>query len=405
MRILLVSEDLPAPQVGGLGKHAVRLGNALIEKGHAVTLMGRSDIDYAPCAAEVGFHGPFIAGFDFRGAGWKEHALGVFLPYKRPHIAKRIARAILARARDFDVVHYHGHLPLVGRYIPPQVNFVQTRHDQGSECIISVRFRDGAPCTASDARTCAACAGAHPNALQRAVSAAAVRQYRRRNAAAFARHKTIFVSEFLRRRLDAVLPLGGSRSFVIHNFIDLKALPPPASVQGAPPADAKRIVIAARIDAMKGVEAFLQALAHRPTGGLEIEILGDGPLRLRAEQAFASSSVRFLGWCSQARTLAHLARADLVVVPSLWDEPCASTILEGLALGKRVLALARGGTPELRRYERWPGQLALFGSLQGLVAALLEERPAARHAAREFRADVSLMLPQILTVYEQRSRA
>lgn len=405
MRILLVSEDLPAPQVGGLGKHAVRLGNALIEKGHAVTLMGRSDIDYAPCAAEVGFRGPFIAGFDFRGAGWKEHALGVFLPYKRPHIAKRIARAILARARDFDVVHYHGHLPLVGRYIPPQVNFVQTRHDQGSECIIGVRFRNGAPCTATDARTCAACASANPNPLQRVVSTAAVRQYRRRNGAAFARHKTIFVSEFLRRRLDAIVPLAGSRSFVIHNFIDLKDLPRPAAAPAAAPAHVKRIVIASRIDAMKGIEAFLQALAQRPVGGLEIEIVGDGPLRLRAEQAFASPSVRFLGWCSQARTLEHLARADLAVVPSLWDEPCASTILEGLALGKRVLALARGGTPELKRYERWPGQLVLFESMAALVAGLPGERGVSRHPEREFRADVALMLPRILTVYEQRSAA
>jgi len=405
MKILLVSEDLPAPQVGGLGKHAVRLGNALIEKGHAVTLMGRSDIDYAPCAAEVGFRGPFIAGFDFRHAGWKEQALGVFLPYKRPHIAKRIARAILARARDFDVVHYHGHLPLVARYIPPQVNFVQTRHDQGSECIISVRFRNGAPCTATDARACAACASANPNGLQRVVSTAAVRQYRRRNAAAFARHKTIFVSEFLRRRLDAVVPLEGSRSFVIHNFIDLKDLPRRASAHCAAAANAKRIVIASRIDAMKGIEAFLQALAQRPIGRLEVEIIGDGPLRPRAEQAFASRSVRFLGWCSQARTLEHLARADLVVVPSVWDEPCASTILEGLALGKRVLALARGGTPELQRYERWAGQLALFESMKELIAALPDERRAIVHPEREFRADVALMLPRILTVYAQRSGA
>ena len=39
MRILMVSEDIPAPQVGGLGKHVVTLANALIDAGHQVHLM------------------------------------------------------------------------------------------------------------------------------------------------------------------------------------------------------------------------------------------------------------------------------------------------------------------------------------------------------------------------------
>src|ERR1017187_1805328 len=113
MRILLVSEDIPARQLGGLGRHVVRLGNALLGRGHTVTLMGRADIPYDECASEVGFNGPYIGGFDWRRVGWKEVTLGVFLPFKRPHIAKRIARSILARSGEFDVVHYHGHFPLV----------------------------------------------------------------------------------------------------------------------------------------------------------------------------------------------------------------------------------------------------------------------------------------------------
>ena len=60
-----------------------------------------------------------------------------------------------------------------------------------------------------------------------------------------------------------------------------------------------------------------------------------------------------------------------MVVPSIWEEPCGTTILEGLALRKPVLALALGGTPELKRYERWDGQLALFDSMEELVGALV----------------------------------
>jgi glycosyltransferase involved in cell wall biosynthesis len=403
MRILIVSEEIPRLQVGGLGKHAVRLGNALLERGHSVALMGRSDIDYAPCAAEVGFNGPFISGFDFKGCGWKEHVLGVFLPYKRPYAAKRIARAILDHAGDFDVVHYHGHLPMVGRYIPPHVNFIQTRHDQGSECVIHLRFRNGQPCTATEARTCAGCATAQPNFFQREISAAAVRQYRRQTAEAFARHKTIFVSDFLRQRFDRVVPGDRSRtSFTIHNFIDLKTLPEHPGI--ATPANARRVVIVARIDEGKGVEAFLDALSRSPASGIEVEIVGDGTLRARAERNFASPSVRFLGWCSQAQTLQHVLRADAVVVPSICEEAFGLTTLEGLALGKPVFALALGGTPELRRYERWDGQLALFGDMEQLVSALVENPLPLRQPNRDFKADIVLMLPELIGVYQEGKR-
>lgn len=405
MRILIVSEDIPAPQVGGLGKHAVRLGNALLARGHAVALMGRSELDYAQCAAEVGFDGPFIGGFDFKRAGWKEHVLGAFLPYKRSHAARRIARAILERAGDFDVVHYHGHLPMVGRYIPPGVNFVQTRHDHGSECLTHVRFRNGRPCTASDARACAGCATAEPNVLQREISAAAVRQYRRQSAEAFARHKTIFVSDALRQRFEAVVPGDRSRpGFVVHNFIDLKSLPECLEQELVTARHRRRIVIVARIDEVKGVEAFLEALGRLRAGAVEVEIVGDGPLRTRAERAFASSAVRFLGWCSQAQTLERVLRADAVVVPSIWEEPCGTTILEGLALGKPVFALALGGTPELGRYELWRGQLALFGSMEELVCALADQPLPLGKPAGGFKADVALMLPRLIAVYQEARR-
>jgi glycogen(starch) synthase len=401
MRILLVSEDVPRPRMGGLGKHVVTLGNALIERGHAVTLMGLAGgFDYAQC--EVGFNGPYIAGFDFERCGWKEHWLGVFLPYKRPYIARRIARAILARAGDFDVVHYHGHLPMLGRYIPAQVNFVQTRHDQGSDCITHLRFRNGRPCTASDPRACAGCATARPNFVQREISAAAVRQYRRETAEAFARHKTIFVSEFLRQSFDKAAPgPRSSRSFVVHNFLDLKSFPAPGAALTTT-GKLRRVVIAARLDEAKGVEAFLEAWSRSPSG-IEVDIVGDGPRRAAAERAYASPAVRFLGWCSQAQTLEHVLRADALVVPSICEEACATTILEGLALAKPVFALTLGGTPELKRYERWERQLALFSSMEELVCALTDRPLPSGQPYRDFEGDAARLLPQLIAVYEARA--
>ena len=98
MRILLVSEDLPGEQIGGLGKHVVTLGNALLGSGHRVRILGRKDWNPGSGAAQIGFHGQFEGGFDFAHPGWKEKQLGVFNPLKRPYFARKIARAIARHA-------------------------------------------------------------------------------------------------------------------------------------------------------------------------------------------------------------------------------------------------------------------------------------------------------------------
>lgn len=396
MRILLVSEDVPAPKLGGLGKHVVRLGNALIQAGHEVTLLGTNHHDYGACRVEVGFDGCFEAGFSLTGTGWKESTLGTFLPYKRPAIARRIARAMLKRADAYDVIHYHGHYPLVGRYIPASVNFVQTRHDQGSECLTHIRFKQGEVCRSSDPRDCAACAlNARSGPIQQTLSAWAVRQYRTETATAFARHKTIFVSDFLRCAFLRHVPAAAlEKSQVLHNFIDVETLPTPQA------GTSRRILFVGRIDEAKGVMALLDELAHFDHDW-RLDIIGDGPFRTACEARHASDSVRFMGWQLQAEALAATARADRIVVPSICEESCGTTILEGLALGKPVYALARGGTPELARYELWPGQLHLYDDLAGLARALVmadAALPSGPFAAR-FGADVSAIVPQLLRLY------
>lgn len=399
LRILMVSEDIPAPTVGGLGKHLVRLGNFLIQQGHRVDLMGHADRDYAAHREEVGFDGDFMAGFDFRHANWKEGTLGVFMPGKRSFIARRIARAILRVADQYDVIHYHGHYPMIGRYIPAHINFVQTRHDQGSDCLIHIRFKQGAVCASSDPRDCAGCApNARPGWLREQVSAFAVRQYRRHTAAAFARHKTVFVSDFLKQAFLRHVPHADTRRLhVVHNFIDVQTLPPPDA--GKP----GHVLFVGRIDEGKGVMALLDELARLDTGAMQFDLIGDGPDRAACEARHAAPNVRFLGWQLQAAALAATARAGRVVVPSVWEEAFGMTTLDALALDKPVYALARGGTPELRQYERWPGQLHLFDDMAALAQALVEDSgramPAASVPMEAFAADIRLKAEDLLRLY------
>ena len=398
----MASEDLPGVQIGGLGKHVVTLANALLELGHEVAIVGRNDKGLEGCAAQIGFNGRFIPAFDFHRHGWKEAQLGVFNPLKRPWFARKIARAIDAHAAGFDVVHYHGHLPLAGLHVDPALNFVQTRHDQGSECVTHLRFRDGAVCASSAARDCAGCIHPAPGPLRQRVSAHAVTRYRRETAGAFARHKTIFVSDFLRRQFLQQMPAADlSRCRVIHNFIQYPLL---ATLAAHARVRAGHVLLAGRIDTGKGFGEFLAAASGRLPPGASVTIVGDGPQRAELERRHAGAQVRFLGWQPYAEVIRLTARSHLCVVPSVWAEPCGTTVLEALALGRQCIALARGGTPELAAYQHYDGQLQLAASMEQLVAMLgaaLALAPVTPALPATSPMDVFQAIPKILDCYAE----
>lgn len=395
MKILMVSEDLPGVQLGGLGRHVVTLANALLAAGHDVAVLGRRAGEPARC----GFHGRFIGAIDLAHPNWKESQLGCFNPVKRPWSARHLARLVHRYANGFDVVHYHGHLPLVGAYVDASCPFVQTRHDQGSECLIHLRFRGGSVCDALDARACAGCIAQQPGVLRQCISARAVDGYRDCTAAAFTRHKTVFVSEFLRRRFLQARPGADlSRTRVIPNVIDMARL---RTVAANMP-QSGHILLAGRIDTGKGFGAFLEAARGNLPVQARITIVGDGPQRAGLVRRYSSSQVHFTGWQDGDATVARTASAQLCIVPSECEEACSTTVLEALALGRPCLALDRGGTPELQRFQRYPGQLQLASDMTALVDAIprmLAAPVPPIDLSIPFGADVRQLLPQLLDCY------
>lgn len=402
LRILMVSEDIPHPKLGGLGKHAVALGNALIAAGHQVDLFGNNLWPYEEQAGDVAFQGQFFPALNVKHAHWKERQLGFFNYYRRAFLARRFARAILKVADQYDVIHYHGHLPILANYIPPHINFVQTRHDQGSDCLTHTRFRHGEVCRETDPRACAACATAKPNAAQRALSAASVSRWRKAVRQAFQRHKVIFVSQFLRKNADRTLAdFSGDKVHVIHHFIDAATLEKAVS-DSSQMGSVPDIFIAARIDHTKGVGAFLEAFSKTDITGRYITVAGDGPDLPVLQQQFSNHPVTFLGWTPYVDVIRMTERARLVIVPSLWEEAFGGTTLEALSLGRPVLALNRGATPELKAYELYPGQMRVFEDMDSLVAALAErpEAPTTLTVPSHI-GDVGKIARQIEEVYRQ----
>ena len=369
MRILIVSEDVPYAAMGGLAKHALNLARALTRAGHTVDFLGGTQHPIEVAGAEGEFGGRFIGALSGHLAGWKERSLGVYIPYKRSWLARRFARTIARYALGYDVVHYHGHVPNLARYLPIGINFIQTRHDQGSDCLRHTRFRNGEVCTSTDPKDCAGCITPKPNGLQRAVSAIAVRRFRQEVAESFQACQTVFVSDMLRRNFCRSQ---GERNWgiVIHNFIDPdllgKAASQPLRLPDAAPIE---VIVAGKLYPAKGIDQLIELFARVQPAGFRLLVVGDGPQLVELKARFASPSIRFLGWRDGLETLRLTAGADLVVVPSVCEESCATTVLEGLLLGKPTFALARGGTSELACYASDPQQLRLYPGLPQLVEA------------------------------------
>lgn len=132
-----------------------------------------------------------------------------------------------------------------------------------------------------------------------------------------------------------VIPLG----------IDLDAArdaPRPAAM------DPRRwVVYAGRLVPEKGVRELIE-VAGRHLVGAGLLVVGDGPDRAALEAAArrlgATDRIRFVGAVAHAEVLPYLRHADVVVLPS-WFEERGRVLIEAMAVGTPVVASRTGGIP------------------------------------------------------------
>ncbi len=111
--------------------------------------------------------------------------------------------------------------------------------------------------------------------------------------------------------------------------------------------DKLRFGFIGRLHPFKGVELLIDAFRGADiTDAAELIIAGNGldtyvqALRAKA----ADMPVKFLGAVGPAE---FFDKVDVVIVPSLWEEPLGRVIFEAYAHGKPVLGSLRGGIPEI----------------------------------------------------------
>lgn len=156
------------------------------------------------------------------------------------------------------------------------------------------------------------------------------------------------------------------------------------------PADRPIIVCCCRAAPEKGVQHLLRAFAGmQRTPGPQAALLvhvGDGPeldaLRELATSLGIAADVRFTGYSNDVA--GYLRAADVVAVPSVWQDALPLGVLEAMAAGRPVVATRVGGIPEMCR-DGEEGLLVAPGAEDELGRALAEllGLPALRAAMGE----------------------
>jgi len=149
-------------------------------------------------------------------------------------------------------------------------------------------------------------------------------------------------SRYLLKKAITLVPASETKGRAIHNSIELQ---PKSCGQTT----THRIVAAGRLYPAKGFDVLLKAIA-RSDNKPELTLIGDGPERENLEKLARSlglnGEIRFKGNQDHDSVLREMASAGLIAIPSR-SESFGIVALEGMALGKPIVATRVGGLSEV----------------------------------------------------------
>ena len=145
----------------------------------------------------------------------------------------------------------------------------------------------------------------------------------------------VCVSEYLRRELETKLPEACGKTEVVSSGVDLEQFALAPATDGAP-----RFLCVGALEERKNVVRLAEAFAQLDEGTLTYA--GEGPLRARLE---GRDRVRLVGRVPHGEVAGLLADSHVLCQPSL-IEPLGQALLEGMAVGRSVVATRIGGPPE-----------------------------------------------------------
>ncbi|WP_281084994.1 glycosyltransferase family 4 protein [Segatella bryantii] len=118
------------------------------------------------------------------------------------------------------------------------------------------------------------------------------------------------------------------------------------------------MVFSGRVTAEKGIMQLIEAMTLlQDLPRIKLLVIGSSfygnddnensfAKALREKAAHLSDRIIFTGFIPYAQMPNYLQIADIAVIPSVWDDPFPTTVLEAQATGLPIISTRRGGIPE-----------------------------------------------------------
>ena len=251
-----------------------------------------------------------------------------------------------------DVIHVHNVMNPTALRWAADHDAVMTVQDHRSFCPSRGKWtRSGEVCDQPmDRETCAACFD-DPGYAREIFDLTEARL------SAIRGMRLVVLSSYMQDKLQE---LGATDVRVIPPFV--AGLNPDAAPSGPP-----CVLFAGRLVQPKGVD---HAVAAWRASGVELPLVFAGTGRMRA--GLIDKGFEVLGWVPHGDLSAVYRRAQVLVLPSLWQEPFGIVGLEAATLGVPVAAYDSGG---VRDWHPGPG-LVPWGDVEALGAAIAQLRGA-----------------------------
>ena len=174
--------------------------------------------------------------------------------------------------------------------------------------------------------------------------------------------RIITVSDYIGRRVKT-LDTESTKCITVNNGIDQAAFSATVAMGisrddlGLLPADFV-LVYSGRINAEKGIKQLIEAVVRlKDYPDIKLLVLGssffgdagaDNPFISGLKQLAAPLAGRivFTGFIPYSQMPGYLKLADVAVIPSMWDDPFPTSVIEAMCMGLPVIATQRGGIPE-----------------------------------------------------------
>lgn len=194
----------------------------------------------------------------------------------------------------------------------------------------------------------------------------------------------LFLSRFQRALFAEHSPITSGQSHVIYNPLILDAAVQNMAVPVTPPglvgdAGLLRVLFVGRVVEEKGAHLVLAAAKVMQASMPHVRFLFAGGFDADDPTIGAApSSCEFLGLMPRDKLFALMAEVDVVLNPSLWDEPFGMSFLEAAYFGRVVITSNKGALKELS--EGLYAVQAIEPECDALVAALHKAFQCESHA-------------------------